>query len=40
MLKEQFEKVKKDVMRFVFKNEDLFYYTKDLFFQMVDKISE
>ena len=45
MLKEQFEKVnfeqvKQDAMRFVFKNEDLFYYTKDLFIQMVDKISE
>ena len=45
MLKEQFEKVdfnqvKQDAMRFVFKNEDLSYYTKDLFIQMVEKIIE
>ena len=45
MLKEQFEKVdfnqvKQDAMRFVFKNEDLSYYTKDLFIQMVEKIPE
>ena len=45
MLKEQFEKVdfnqvKQDAMRFVFKNEDLSYYTKDLFIQMAEKISE
>ena len=45
MLIEQFEKVdfnqvKQDAMRFVFKNEDLSYYTKDLFIQMVEKIIE
>lgn len=45
MLIEQFEKVdfnqvKQDAMRFVFKNEDLSYYTKDLFIQMVEKIPE
>ena len=45
MLIEQFEKVdfnqvKQDAMRFVFKNEDLSYYTKDLFIQMAEKISE
>jgi len=33
-----FEEVKKDAMRFVFNNEDLSFYSKDLFLQMVDKI--
>lgn len=33
-----FEQVKKDAMRFVFKNEDLSYYCKELFMQMVDKL--
>jgi len=43
MLKEKiesvnFEEVKKDAMRFVFNNEDLSFYSKDLFLQMIDKI--
>lgn len=43
MLKQRFEitdfdQVKKDAMRFVFKNEDLSYYCKELFMQMVDKL--
>lgn len=33
-----FEQVKKDAMRFAFKNEDLSYYCKELFMQMVDKL--
>lgn len=45
MLKEQFKnvdfsQVKKDAARFVFKNEDLSFYTKELFIQMVDRICE
>lgn len=45
MLKEQFNKVdfnqiKQDAMHFVLKNEDLSFYTKELFLQMVDKILE
>jgi len=43
MLKERIEsvdfaEVKKDAMRFVFNHEDLSFYSKDLFLQMVDKI--
>ena len=45
MLKEQFKnvdfsQVKTDAARFVFKNEDLSFYTKELFIQMVDRICE
>lgn len=45
MLKAHFEnvdfnQVKQDAMRFVFKNEDLSFYTKNLFIQMVDRICE
>ena len=45
MLKQQFERVnfdqiKQDAMRFVLKKEELSFYTKDLFIQMVDKIPE
>ena len=45
MLKEQFQKVdfnqvKQDAMRFVFNNEDLSFFSKDLFIQMVDSIDE
>ena len=32
------DEVKKDAMRFVFNNEDLSFYSKDLFLQMIDKI--
>lgn len=44
MLKERFEKVdfnevKNDASRFVFKKEDLSFYSKDLFLQMTDKIN-
>ena len=35
-----FSQVKKDAARFVFKNEDLSFYTKELFIQMVDRICE
>lgn len=43
MLKEKFEsvdfnEVKKDAMRFVFHNEDLSYYSSDLFIQMLDRL--
>lgn len=45
MLKEQivkinFDQVKQEAMRFVFNNEDLSFYSKDLFVQMIDKITE
>lgn len=45
LLKEQFEKVdfeevKKDARRFLFKKEDLSFYSKDLFVQMTEKIIE
>ena len=45
MLKEQivkinFDQVKQEAMRFVFNNEDLSFYSKDLFIQMIDKITE
>ncbi len=33
-----FEQVKQDAMRFVFKNEDLSFYSKELFLQMVDRL--
>ena len=43
MLKERFEKVnfdqvKNDAEHFVFKNEDLSFYSKELFLQMLDRI--
>ena len=43
MLKEQFEKVdfsrvRQDAMRFTFENEDLSYYSKELFMQMADRL--
>ena len=34
----EFDQVKKDTERFIIKNEDLSYYCKELFVQMVDKI--
>lgn len=33
-----FEQVKKDTERFIIKKENLFYYSKDLFIQMTDKL--
>lgn len=45
MLKEQFElvdfnQIKNDAMRFVLKNEDLSFYSKELFIQMVEKLND
>ena len=34
-----FTQVKTDASRFIFTNEDISFYSKDLFIQMIDKIS-